>query len=169
MVDPQKPAEEEKKGGDDVEENSTEARFNILKGWSQEQGVLGLDQINFPVGFTDDFSPADKKFTFTGVQARRDFKHRESIIAVPFDCLISPKTFEKEEPELYEYVIRECPELFDEKEQNDYEQLMITFFLMHEHSKGKASKWYPYIISMPQEQEFFCDWDEKYIDACQDS
>ena len=36
-------------------------------------------------------------------------------MAVPFDCLISGRTFQEEEPELYEYVIQECPDLFDEK------------------------------------------------------
>ena len=94
--------------------NEEEARFNILKGWSAEKGVLGLENIVFPTSFSDEFSPADKKFAVTGVSARRDIRHRESILAIPFDCLISPKTFEEEEPELYAYVKENCPDLFNE-------------------------------------------------------
>ena len=45
---------------------------------------------------------------------------------------------------------------------------MITFFMMHEWTKGKASKWYAYINSLPEDQEFFSDWDPKYLEACQD-
>ena len=40
--------------------------------------------------------------------------------------------------------------------------------MMHEWTKGKASKWYAYINSLPEDQEFFSDWDPKYLEACQD-
>jgi len=143
MIDP--PSEENKIGGG----LSEEARYNLLKGWAKETGVLGLENVEFPVGFTDEYSEADKNFEFTGVKARRDIGHRKSIIAVPFNMLISIRTFEEEEPELYAYLIKECPDLFNEKDQIDYEQLLMAFFLMHEYTKGKASKWYPFIASLP--------------------
>ena len=47
--------------------------------------------------------------------------------------------------------MEECPDLFDIDECEDSEQLLITFFLMHEYTKGKASKHYPYINSMPKD------------------
>ena len=63
---------------------------------------------------------------------------------------MSSKTFEEEEPELFNFIIRECPDLFAEDGGClDYEQLRIAFFLMNEETKGQASKWYPYIVSLP--------------------
>ena len=131
-------------------------------------GVIGLENIVFPHEFKDEFCAADQKYSYTGVAARRDIHHREAILAVPFDIIISRKTFEKEEPELYQFCIENCPDLFVENEQQDYEQLLITFFLMTEIVKGKASKWYPYLSCLPEGQTFFCDWDKKIIEACQD-
>jgi len=80
-----------------------------------------MGQIDFPRAFSDDFSEADKNFKFNGVAASRDFTHRESILAIPFECLISPKTFQEEEPELYEHVMEACPDLFDSTDSLDYE------------------------------------------------
>ena len=111
--------------------------------------MIGLENIVFPSSFSEEMFAADKRFTYTGVAARRDIGHREAILAIPFECLISPRTFREEEPELFEYVTQECPDLFDEKVCQDSEQLLITFFLMHEWTKGKASKWYAYINSLP--------------------
>ena len=152
-----------------VEEPLTlEGRFNLLKQWSIDKGVIGLDNIDVPGMFYDDLLPTDRKFGVMGVVAKRDIKHREAILAVPFSLLISRKTFKVEEPELYEYVIKECPDLFNKEECYDYEQLLITVYLMNEWSKGKASKWYPVMQAWPQEQAFFCDWGSEYLDACQD-
>ena len=145
-----------------------ETKFNILKGWAEQKGVIGMDQIVFPHAFSDNFSEADKKFQVNGVMAGRDFSHRESILAIPFDCLISPKTFQEEEPELYEQVIEDCPDLFDDVDCLDSETLLITFFIMVETAKGKTSKWYPYLQSLPQEHIFFCDWPNSIILQCQD-
>ena len=92
-------------------------KIDTIKGWASENGVIGLENIVFPSHFTEELLEADKKFTYTGVAARRDIGHRESILAVPFDCLISPRTFREEEPELFEYVTQECPDLFNEDDQ----------------------------------------------------
>ena len=80
-----------------------------------------MDQIVFPSAFTDNFSEADKKFRVNGVMAGKDFLHRESILAVPLDCIISPRTFQEEEPELYQQIIQDCPDLFDADDCLDYE------------------------------------------------
>ena len=121
--------------------------------------MLGLEKIELFQDFSDQFAPVDKRFTIKGVAASRDIKHREAILAVPFSLLISPRTFQEEEAELFEFVQREAPDLFDDKEQLDQEQLLITFFLMHEWTKGKQSKWYAAIGGLPKNQKFFCDWD----------
>ena len=87
--------------------NEEEVRWNMLKGWVADQGTIGLENVVFPTSYTDEFSPADKKFAVTGVAAHRDINHREGIISVPFSLLISKLTFQQEEPELYEFVVRE--------------------------------------------------------------
>ena len=137
MVDPV-PAEEVKEEVKEEEkELSKEAKFNILRGWAQEKGVKGLNNIVFPSDFSEDFYEADKKFKVNGVAARRDIGHREAILGVPFDLIMSSKTFEEEEPELFHFIIRECPDLFAEDGGClDYEQLRIAFFLMNEETKG---------------------------------
>ena len=160
MVDPLPPK---------VEEPLTlEGRFKVLREWGIANGVIGLDKVEIPATFSDALLPTDRKFGVMGVAAKRDIKHREAILACPFSLLISRKSFKADEPELYEYVIRECPDLFKKTECYDYEQLLITVYLMNEWSKGKASKWYPVISAWPQDQLFFSDWGMEYLDACQD-
>ena len=51
-----------KKDEEKVSREQQEASFNMLKGWAKESGVLGMENIDFPTFFTDDFSDADKKF-----------------------------------------------------------------------------------------------------------
>ena len=77
-----------------VEEPLTlEGRFNLLKQWSIDKGVIGLENIDVPGMFYDDLLPTDRKFGVMGVVAKRDIKHREAVLAVPFSLLISRKTF----------------------------------------------------------------------------
>ena len=52
-------------------------------------------------------------FGVTGVGASVDIEHRKAIIACPFESVIYPSTFKKEEPELYAQIIEECPQLND--------------------------------------------------------
>ena len=54
---------------------------------------------------------------YPGVVATHDIKHREAIIAVPFDQLISFKRISKELTDL----MKGCPKLFSEKESSDSE------------------------------------------------
>ena len=100
----------------EVDGTTPETRLNLLLGWASEMGALGLDNVDFPRYFSENFTESDKNFKVEGVSARRDIRHRESILAVPFDMILSPKTFEREEPELNEYILQEAPDLFDEKE-----------------------------------------------------
>lgn len=78
-------------------------------------------------------------------------------------------------------LIESDPSLFSKDEQEDADNLILTLFLMVEASKGKASRWYPFLsILNPvdeatnepiigQEQTFFCDWDPALLDECQDT
>ena len=108
-------------------------------------------------------------FGVIGVGSKVDIEHRKTILACPFESLIYPSTFETEEPELYAQVMKECPQMLTDPDlMLDREQILLALFLIIEHNKGRASKWYPYLISLPQEQQFFCDWDPKYLKAMQD-
>ena len=143
-------------------------RHEMLRKWSTEKGALGLQNVDLLAEFADDFCPSDKDFRYEGIGAKRDIPHRQAFLAIPFEMIISPDTLKQEEPELYEYVTEQAPDLFDLEEQDDAEQLLMTFFLMNEWTKGKESKWYPYLINLPKDQKFFCDWDEQVLEATQD-
>ncbi len=108
-----------------------------------------MSNVNLFAKFCDEVLPTDKDFKYDGVEARVDIPHRKAFLAVPFDLILSYKTFEKEEPELFDYVVQEAPDIFDSSKCHDSELLLLCFFIMHEWTKGKASKWYPYLASLP--------------------
>ena len=69
------------------------ARFNMLRGWAKAGGAIGFDNIDFPASFCDNFSQNDAKYPILGVAAKKDIEHRMGMLAIPFDSLISVKTF----------------------------------------------------------------------------
>ena len=140
----------------------------MLLNWATEKGVLGLSNLDLHAQFSDDVLATDKDFKYDGVAARVDIPHRQAFLAIPLSLVLSYKTFLEEEPELFEYVLHTAPEIFDENMQTDAEFLLLCFYLMLEWTKGKASKLYPYLASLPREQKFFCDWDRQVLEATQD-
>ena len=102
-------------------ELTNEEKFKILNDWAIEKGVIGLDNVKIPSTFSENLFPVDQKFGVTGVGARVDIEHRKAILACPFSMLISTQTFKAEEPELYNYVVNECPDLFSKEDCLDYE------------------------------------------------
>lgn len=46
-------------------------------------------------------------------------------------------------------IILDHPEIFEEDEHDDWEQLTLTLFIFHEMTKGRDSYWYPYLRMMP--------------------
>ena len=65
-------------------ELTDQERFELLKSWSAAQGTIGYENIDFPEGFCDTFSPVDAKYPVTGVVAKQDLEHRMAILAIPF-------------------------------------------------------------------------------------
>ena len=138
---------------DDQDQELTKRdKLDLLYRWSMRKGVLGLENVELRAEFRDDVCETDKDFEYEGIRALSDIPHRKAFLAVPFELIISPNKFKEEEPELYEYLIQQAPDLFDTKECDDAEQLLMTFYLMHEWTKGKESKWYPYLNNFPENQ-----------------
>ena len=53
--------------------------FAEFKQWSKQQGFLGQDKVDYP----HMFGSGENKYP--GMVAKKDIKHRECILAVPFD------------------------------------------------------------------------------------
>ena len=166
----------------------------MFRSWLKGYGVIGLDRAAYPHRFSaavDEQGHRVLNSGYLGTVATRDIKHREVILAVPLSLCITvdqvkygfkrPNCAKSEGilklTELGK-LIETCPTLFSQSEQEDAENLVLTLFLMVETSKGKASRWYPYLqILNPideltdepireQAQTFFCDWDPAIIDEC---
>ena len=78
----------------------------MFRSWTKKSGILGHDNVEYPHKF------GRGSFKYTGMVAKKDIKHRESIVAVPFNMMISVKNLSKELKDL----MSECPSLFSAKE-----------------------------------------------------
>ena len=111
-------------------------------------GMLGLDNVEYPQVF------GSGKDVRNGVAAKRDIKHRESILAVPFNLLITTKNIGKDLKEL----MNEYPSLFSAEETSDSEHLQLTLYLMNEIQKGMKSALFPYLQIIPEDVNIFYNW-----------
>ena len=110
-------------------------KYDLFRAWSKKIGILGVENVEYPHMF------GDEKFKYPGTVAKRDIKHRESIIAVPFNLFISDKNISEELKEL----MSECPSLFSAEETTDSEHLKLAVYFMQEIQKGMKSPLYPYL------------------------
>ena len=100
-----------------VEDTATEAqrftKYDMFRGWSKKAGILGFNNVAYPQEF------GDGKNKYQGVVAKKDIRHREAIMAVPYHMLLSVKNINKDLKEL----MNECPSLFSAEETTDAEAL----------------------------------------------
>ena len=65
-----------------------------------------------------------------GVEAKEDIEHREAFVFVPFRILISLSVARNDAQ--IGYIFKDNPQFFS-KENDDFEQLTLTIFLLHEY------------------------------------
>ncbi len=85
--------------------------------------------------------------------------HREAFIYVPYKVIISVDKC-LQDPVLKDFYSQNA-HLFG-KSHRDWEQLILTTFLMYQKQLGDKSFWQPYIDLMP-DVTFFCDLERKEI------
>ena len=100
-----------------------------------------------------------------GFRAKKDIAFREAYLSVPLKCLMSIGKAMKHP--VLRVIIDQNPELFDEEQNTEYEQMTLALFLMYEIGRGKQSYWYPYLVSMPTVR-FSCFWSHEEIMQIQD-
>lgn len=64
------------------------------------------------------------------------------------------------------HIFKEHPKIFT-KEHDDFEQMTLSLFMLHEYQKGKDSFWFPYLNLLP-DVEFFCNWPGEDLKATED-
>ena len=99
------------------------------------------------------------------MKTREPIVYRKAFVKVPYKCIISVSKIK--EHKFLKEILEENPELFDEDEQSDADQLTLFLFLLYERQRGNVSFWKPYLDAMP-DVEFFCHWDSEIIKETQD-
>ena len=74
--------------------------------------------------------PATFNGGLIGVEAKEDIEHREAFVFVPFRILISLSVAWNDTQ--IGYIFKDNPQFFS-KENDDFEQLTLTIFLLHEY------------------------------------
>ena len=143
---------------DKDEEPQRFTKYDMFRGWSKKAGILGFDNVAYPKEF------GDGKNKFQGVVAKKDIKHREAIMAVPYNMLLSVKNISNDLKALMD----DCPSLFSIKETTDAESLRLTLFLMSETNKGLKSGMSPYLDILPKDLTLFYDWGPEMLKEIQD-
>ena len=133
-------------------------KYDLFRGWSKKVGILGFDNVAYPKEF------GNGKNKFHGVVAKKDIKHREAIMAVPYSMLLSVKHISKDLKEL----MNDCPSLFSTEETTDAEALRLTLFLMSEAKKGLKSGLSPYLDILPKDLTLFYDLGPEILKEVQD-
>jgi hypothetical protein len=100
-----------------------------------------------------------------GARVNAPIKHREAFLCVPYSAIISVDKCKRDAS--LEAFYNENPELFSPNSCRDWEQLVLTTFLMYQRQLGPDSYWAPYIDLMP-DVTFFCDNDIQVLEATAD-
>lgn len=96
---------------------------------------------------------------------REPIKHREAFLYVPYEVLITTVRC-LADPEMKPFYA-EFPHLFAPEGHSDWEQLVLSTFLMRQRELGDKGFWGPYVEIMP-DVTFFCDNKPTDIVATQD-
>lgn len=121
-------------------------RFNA---WCKQVGII-CPKIEYPAFFEGGL---------VGGKVTAPIEHREAFLCIPYNVIISIDKCVKD-PVLKQFY-GENSQLFT-KVHRDWEQLILTTYLMYQKQLGDKSFWAPYIELMP-DVTFFCDLERKEI------
>lgn len=131
--------------------HSLEEYFN----WAFERGVK-MNKARYPCLFTPGY---------LGIVAVEDIGPFETLISVPNDLLITSKV--AEDSELAD-LFRKYDQVFD-KNDYQYQDLVLVTFLIWEKFKGEQSKWAFFIKNQPERFDVLQDWSCEELEMLQDS
>lgn len=120
-------------------------KYILFKEWCDEHGVI-MPKVEFPAYFGGDL---------IGAKCLDDIKHREALIFVPMNLLLTVNNAKKHE--VLSKIIKENEEVFSD-EDSDCDHFILVLYLFYETCLGTESFWFPYIRSMPN-VEFVGSWD----------
>jgi len=111
--------------------------------WCADVGIV-CPKIEYPGFFSGGL---------VGAKAKEPINHREAFLFVPQKVIISLDKCLNHE--IVGKIYEQNPQIFS-KDNDDWEQLILTVFLMYQRQLGSESFWAPYIELMP-DVTFFCD------------
>ena len=126
---------------------------------------MKFPKLEFPALF------GTEEYPFSGIAAKEDIKHRETVLAVPHSAIMTHEKARNVELKSkcgnhtckFGTIMDLNPELFTE-ECDDAEQLTLVLFIMIEMVCKEKSEWLPYINMLP-DIGFYCDWPISEIEA----
>lgn len=122
--------------------------------FSKELGIYVNPKLRYPVSFPPGY---------LGVLTTEDLFPYEVLLTAPNNSMLSmPLSNHSDLKEIYS----EFPEEFAEGGGGENNRFIV--YLLSELSKGQASKWYPYLNSLPETIETLTDWSYEELLEVQD-
>jgi len=126
---------------EDIAQTPLEEKHRRFNAWRNQNGVLA-PKLEYPARFGHDGS-------LVGVGCIAPIEYREAFLFIPYKLLITVDAALKT-PELAP-VFEEEPMFW--KGQDEYEQCILTLFLLWEFQKGESGFWWPYLDLLPDFEE----------------
>lgn len=122
--------------------------------WGNKMGIE-CPKLRYPVQF---------KEGYIGSQAIDNIQPGEIIIQVPKHCMLSVQSA-MDSP--LRTIFDQHPNLFSESNAN-YEDMILTTYILYEKSRGKDSFWYYFLRALPKNPEILLDWSNAEMEELQD-
>lgn len=122
--------------------------------WARANGVIWT-KLHYPTQFPPGYE---------GTVATQEIGPYETVIKVPNHMVLSYKLAAASE---LKPIFDQHPEVFSDSHY-EYEDMVLTAYLLHERAKGEASFWYPFLRVLPSEVEVLYDWSSEDIEELQD-
>lgn len=123
--------------------------------WGIKMGIE-CPKLKYPVRF---------KEGYIGSQASETIQPGEIIIQVPKYCMLSVQSALNSS---LRTIFDQHPDLFSEVNPN-YEDMILTTYILYEKLRGKDSFWYYFLRALPKNPEILLDWSNAEIEELQDS
>lgn len=102
--------------------------------------------------------------SYEGIMSTEALNPNEMLIRVPRNLLLTTRDAYMSE---ISQILKENPEKFWLNEEIDEDSILVLFIL-HEFQKGKTSKFYHLILSLPKDQDILCFWPVEDIEMFED-